>query len=60
MIDLMIAAMRNELDKDCGDSSNSLRNNEKAKLDESLVVATAMVLLVAGYDTSGSYSIVRF
>ena len=64
LIDLMIAATRNELDedkdeegKDSGDPtmSKSPKNNErKAKLDEFLIVATAMVLLVAGYDTSGN------
>ena len=63
MIDLMIAATRKELDEDnqedndggaCTTTNKPKKTEKKAKLDEFLIVATAMALLVAGYDTSGN------
>ena len=58
LIDLMVAATEHEEEGDAAMSKDarSPDNDEKkkAKLDEMAIVATAMVLLVAGYDTSGN------
>ena len=56
LIDLMVAATGHEegdaaMSKDARSPNN---DEKKAKLDEMAIVATAMVLLVAGYDTSGN------
>ena len=56
LIDLMVAATEHEEEGDAAmskDARSPDNDEKKAKLDEMAIVATAMVLLVAGYDTSG-------
>ena len=56
LIDLMVAATKEgEVSGDPPTATSSdAKGPKKANLDEFLIVATAMVLLVAGYDTSGN------
>ena len=58
LIDLMIDAIKDELSVEAEDENDdevkkALQSNHKSKkLDESKVIATAVVMLVAGYDTT--------
>jgi len=61
MIDLMIESIKedsnvHEDDDDKGDQYENdmkIKNSKRKQLDEEMIVSTAMVLLVAGYDTTG-------
>jgi hypothetical protein len=51
LVDLMIDALKGKLTED-NDKSSNCDKQVKKDLDESLVVASAVVMLVAGYDTT--------
>jgi cytochrome P450 len=55
LIDLMLDAVKHELDSEedeDADSRLNYKSSSKSKLDEIVVVASAMVMLFAGYDTT--------
>jgi len=60
LIDLMLDSIKTqgnlneeEAENDQFEKDMKLKNSKRKQLDESMIVATAMVLLVAGYDTTG-------
>ena len=55
LIDLMIDAMRSEGGADDGDDEEvEVRHHSKKTFDELTIVSTAVLLLAAGYDTTGN------
>jgi cytochrome P450 len=54
LVDLMIDAMKGELTDDDDKGGDSGSGNPHRAIDEYMIVATAMVLLVAGYDTTAN------
>jgi cytochrome P450 len=55
LIDLMIDAMKGDLEvEEVKEQEEHEVNSKKKSLDESLIIATAVVILIAGYETTGT------